>query len=83
MVQLGLVILFVTVPPVKNMLASLVEYRDRLNEIGGALQAYLDGAEHLISSRIFSHYTISTTFILRSMCVFSGELFIKPIVKFI
>jgi hypothetical protein len=62
MVQLGLVILFVAVPPVKNTLARLVEYRDRLNEIGGALQAYLDSAEHPTSDRISGHYSISFKF---------------------
>ena len=64
MVQLGLAVLFVAVPPVKNMLADLIEYRDRLNEIGGALQAYPDSAKYPISGRISGHYSISFTFIL-------------------
>ena len=43
---------------------TLVEHRDRLNDIGSALHAYLDGAKHSVSGRTFGHYLISIAFIL-------------------
>ncbi len=46
--QLGLVVLSVFVSPIKNALTRLIEHNDCLNEVICALQAYLDGAKHLI-----------------------------------
>jgi hypothetical protein len=46
--QPGLVVLLDLVPPIKNTLARLIEHADRLYEVGGAFQPYLDGAEHII-----------------------------------
>ena len=60
-VKSSLVEFLVLLTPIKNALARVIERDHCLNEVVGALQAYLDRAKHLVRSNGFAYLRLWRT----------------------